>query len=80
MGEGVSKIRLKHRYRAKNKPGTQAAGQTLCVAIPQLGKIPPFSKIAVTFEPIQQFRCPSRFRISEKCQLSLFYEAQFLTV
>jgi hypothetical protein len=44
-----------------NKP---AAGQTLPHATPPVGKIHPFSKIAVTFEPIQQFKCPPRFRIS----------------
>ena len=44
-----------------NKPAAQAAGQTLPV-----GKIHPFNKIALTFEPIQQFRCPSRFKISGK--------------
>ena len=51
-----------------NKPAAQAAGQTLPNATPQVGKIHTFSKIAVTFEPIQRFRCPPRFRISEKCQ------------
>ena len=44
----------------------QAAGQTLLDAASQVGKIHPFSKIAVTFEPIQRFRYPSRFRISDK--------------
>ena len=46
-----------------NKPAAQAAGQTLPDATPPVGKIHPFSKIAVNFEPIQRFRCPSRFRI-----------------
>ena len=49
-----------------NKPATQAAGQTLLDATPPVGKIYPFSKIGVTFEPIQRFRCPSGFKISEK--------------
>ena len=31
--------------------------QTLPDATPPLGKIPPFTKIAVTFEPMKQFRC-----------------------
>ena len=30
---------------------------------PPIGKIHPFSKIAVTVEPVMQFGCPSRFRI-----------------
>ena len=50
----------------KNKPATQAAGQTIPGATPPVGKNHPFIKIAVTFEPIQQFRCPSRFRLSDK--------------
>ena len=55
----------------KNKPAAQAEGQTLPNAITPVGKIRQF---AVTFEPIQQFRSPSRFRISGKCQYSLFYD------
>ena len=39
--------------------------QTLHNATSPVSKIHPFSKIAVTFEPIQQFVCPSRFRISK---------------
>jgi hypothetical protein len=39
----------------------QAAGQTLPDATPQEGKIHPFSKIAVTFEPVMRFGCPSGF-------------------
>ena len=50
----------------KNKPAAQAAGQTLPDATPPVGKIRPLSKIAVTFEPMQQFRFPSRFIISDK--------------
>ena len=53
----------------KNKPAAQAAGQTLLDEIPPVGKFHPFSKIAVNFEPIQRFRCPSRFRISGKMSL-----------
>ena len=49
-----------------NKPAAQAAGQTLPDATPPVDKINPFSKIALTFEPIQRLRYPSRFRISEK--------------
>ena len=33
---------------------------------PLIGKIHPFRKIAVTFEPEQQCGCPSGFRISLK--------------
>ena len=33
---------------------------------PQMGKIHPFSKIAITVEPVMQFGCPSGFRISLK--------------
>ena len=40
----------------KNNPAAQAAGQILPDANPPVGKLPRFSKIAVTFEPIQQFR------------------------
>ena len=36
-----------------NKPAAQAAGQTLPDATPPVGKMHPFSQIAVTLEPIQ---------------------------
>ena len=52
-----------------NKPAVQAAAQTLPDATPPVGKIHTFSKIAFTFEPIQRFRCPSRFRIFEKMSI-----------
>ena len=39
--------------RTNNKPAAQTAGQTLPNATPPVSKIPPFSKIALTFEPIQ---------------------------
>ena len=38
---------------SENKLAAQAAGQTLPDATPLVSKIPPFRKIAVTFEPIQ---------------------------
>ena len=60
-GQKTTKLR-------RNEPAAQAAGQTLPDATPPVGKIHPHSKIPVTVEPIKQFRCPSRFRISEKCQ------------
>ena len=50
----------------KKNPAAQAAGQILPDATPPVGKIRPFGKISVTIEPIQQFRCPSRFIISKK--------------
>ena len=56
------------RGLTKNKPAAQAAGQTLPNATPPVGKIHPFSKIAVTIEPTQQFRggrgCNKRFHNS----------------
>ena len=70
----ISLFFLKVVRRRENKPAVQAAGQTLPDATPPVGKIHPFSKIAVTFERIQRFRCPPRFRISEKCQYSLSYD------
>ena len=36
--------------------------QTLHDATPPLSKIPPFTKIVVTFEPMKKFRCPERFK------------------
>ena len=56
----------------KNKPAAQAAGQTPPDETPPVGKILPLSRIAVTFEPTQRFRCTSRFRITKKIQYSLF--------
>ena len=38
--------------------------QTLPNATPPLRKIPPFTKIAVNFYPMKQFRCPLRFKFS----------------
>ena len=74
VGQAACGVRIaKNKYLPKNKPAAKAAGQTLPNATPPVGKIHPFIKIAVTFEPIQRFRCPLRFRISGKCQYSLFY-------
>ena len=74
--EEIKTIRFKHidKGRVQNKPAAQAAGQTLPDEPPPVGKINSFSKIAVTFEPIQRFRCPSRFRVSKKMSLSLFVD------
>ena len=55
-GEGSA--RSLHSRLVINKPAARVAGQTLPDATPPVGKIHPFSKIAVTFEPMQRFRCP----------------------
>ena len=39
-----------------NKPAAQAAGADLPDATPPLGKVFPFTKIAVNLEPMKQFR------------------------
>ena len=46
----------------RNKPAKQAAGADLPDATPPIDKIHPFSKIAVTFEPVIQFWCSWGFR------------------
>ena len=38
--------------------------QTLPDEAPPMGKIHPFSKIAVTFDPVMRFGCPLGFRFS----------------
>ena len=40
--------------------------QTLSDEAPPIGKIHTFRKITITFEPVMQFGCPLRFRISYK--------------
>ena len=49
---------------------------------PPIGKIHPFSKMAVTFEPVMRFGCPSRFRISSQIVTwsLLWLKAPFATV
>ena len=42
---------------------TQILHRPFTAEAPPIGKIRPLSKIAVTFEPVMQFGCPSRFRI-----------------
>ena len=56
--------------------------QTLPDATPPIGKFHPSIKITVTFEPLMQFRFPSRFRIFETCvtQSILLLEALHLTL
>ena len=49
----------------KRRPNTNAT--------PPIGKIHPFSKIAITFEPVMQFRCPSRFGIKTIVKLSILW-------
>ena len=44
-----------------NKSAAQAAGQTLPVAIPSLGKIPPFTKIAI--DALQDLDFPKNWNI-----------------
>ena len=51
----VGQFGKKKSLQLYNKPAAQAAGQTLPDATPSVGKIHPFSKIAVTFEPMQLF-------------------------
>ena len=53
MGE-EEKISRPFLASREDKPAVQAAGQTLPNATPQVGKIDPFSKIVVTFEPDAQ--------------------------
>ena len=46
-------IKVQEEYHTEsfiNKPAAQAAGHTPCNATPPVGKIHPFSKIAVTVE------------------------------
>ena len=47
------------------RPGN-GLGQTLPDEAPPIVKIHPFSKSAVTFEPVMRFGCPLGFRISSK--------------
>ena len=61
-------VMIKKHHNKKN-PAAQAARQTFPDATPPVGKIHPLSKTAVAFEQIQQFRCPSRFSISEKMSI-----------
>ena len=55
----------------RNVPGLLITCADPSNATPPLGKITPFTKIAVTFEQMKEFRCPSEFRISKK--LKHFY-------
>ena len=55
----------------ENEPAVQPAGQTFPDATAPIGKVHPFSKIAITFELIHQFRCPSRFRIPKKKKVNI---------
>ena len=57
-------ISLLRRLQAQSRPD----------ASPSIGKINQSFKIAVTLKPVMQFRCPLRFRISDRPQDLLFYE------
>ena len=64
LGEvGLLKTSLLRRLQA----------QTLPNATPPIGKILPFSKIAITFDPIVRFGCPLRLRISKKKKFDVVY-------
>ena len=52
-GMGACRIIQQSMIKLGNKPAAKAAGKTLPDATPPVGKIHSFSKIAVTFEPIQ---------------------------
>ena len=39
---------------------------------PPIGKMQPFRKIAVTHEPVMQFRCPPKIKSPTKLQYSSF--------
>ena len=45
----------------KIKPAAQAADADLSLLNLPIGKIHPFSKFAITCEPVMQFRSPYRF-------------------
>ena len=52
--------------RSDNKIVFGNSAQTLSDATPPLCKTPPFTIIAVTFEPMKRFRCPSIFESPKK--------------
>ena len=59
VGESIGKyLHTKRGSPVDRKPSTAEA--------PAIGKIQPFSKVAVTLEPEHEFGCPSRLRISKK--------------
>ena len=76
FGAGETKPYQSMHCFQRKKPAAQVAGQTLPDATPPVGKIHPFSKITVTFEPLQRIRCHSRFKYLKNVNI----EAQFLTV
>ena len=59
-------------YLEENKPAVQAAGQTLPDATSIVGKILPFSKNAVTFEPIQRLDASWDLESLKKGKYSFF--------
>ena len=59
----TGKVCGRHNERSKTSLLRRLQAQTLPDEAPPMGKIHPFSKIAVTFEPVMRFRCPSGFKI-----------------
>ena len=60
---------VRYRYvvfmeRFKSRRGSPVDCRPSTAEAPLIGKIHPFIKIDVTLEPVMQFGCPSRFRIS----------------
>ena len=64
-------VQLKSQYvktlnKIKTRRGSHVDRKTSTAETLPIGKIQPFSKIALPLEPVMQFGCPSRFRISYK--------------
>ena len=57
----------------RKKPAVQAVGQTLPNATSPLGKIPLFTKSAVTFDPIKELDALRDLDYPKKSEHSLFY-------
>ena len=57
-----------------NKPAAQAAGQTLPNAPPPVGKIHPFSEIAVTFEPYSNLDALPDLESLKRWKYGFFYD------
>ena len=66
MGDTDSSDVCGYKYCVKTSLLRSLQVQTLPEEAPPMGKIHPFSKMAVIFEPVMQFGCPSGFRISLK--------------
>ena len=57
-------ILMENLKRRKTSLLSRLQAQTLPDASPPIGKIHPFSKITISFEPVMRFGFPSRFRMS----------------